>query len=1103
MMILYSYYNIHPFIMASGNLSKEELNGILKSLITRNLDDIQVAEQIINFGADPNTISEDGETILFLVVRLPENFELSTLKKFVKLGCDVNKKNKSGLKPIDIAIENKYINYIDFFLTNGVDPNERIPEKNNSTRLHSLCEGGNINHQVMLIFINNGASLLIKNDPGKTPLDLLLDANGDAGNYFKQKAEQQKENYNNELKDFIGVSNQFDRAERLIKLGADPNTFSRGGAGILHSVVFSVGTVELIEKFVKLGCDVNIENQVGWKPIDYAIQGSKFEALEWFLRNGIDVNERTSYKYNMPHKLNGTRMHLICNSSIGRPDDARKLLDIYIKNGGNLLLKDNDNKIPLDIAKNNLSPGWKNDKVIERLEDETKKQKEDYNNELKNNFNVNISFDRVEQLIKHGADPNTVSQTGETVLYWIMTFSNSVELIEKFVKLGCDINIGNLNGLKAIDYAISETRFEILEWFLKNGIDANERLPDKNNSTRMHLICSASICSPYFVRKLLDIYIENGANLLLKDNDNKIPLDIAEYCLATLHEIPRISWINGNVIEKLEDETKKQQEQCNEKLRKCIVSRRSEECIEEAVNLIKNGADPNTQNVCRHTILFTIAMFGSCDQILEFINLGCDVHAKDARGWKAIDYCIKHGAFDEIDLFLKNGIDPNERQEINNNNTRLHLILNNGFHKHPDDHLEKWYNNNSHQNPENTSKLIDVFVKNGANLLLKNNAGQIPLDVAKICKLGDEAKVKEETDKQLKKLEDEMKSFINSDQNDIDEVKINRIIELINYGVDPNIRGQFGRTILMRCSKHGTPGMIQKLINVGCDIHCKNTVQGHEVIDYAIHHDNFELVRWYLQNGIDPNENIETAKDAFKSRLHGLCRDGLQAQNNIVKIVKIFVENGADLFAVRKPSYDQGDGTPLDTVKMNADSLIRKELVQYLQEKVDEQRNTLLQTKPAIIDEQHNTLARTKPIAVNEQEDDEKVTKVVEFLEQEIAIPKDNKEKHTKELTIPIDKVKLFESVYANGYTLLNKMIKHIDGLNLMIYKQNYISHIRQNMREYMTKLNSEDAEKLKELLEKLYKEIIKWVHAYDNLNAILMDLLIMVQNKITLILLD
>jgi ankyrin repeat protein len=615
-------------------------------------------------------------------------------------------------------------------------------------------------------------------------------------------------------------------------------------------------------------------------------------------------------------------------------------------------------------------------------ESSTKVTRDELNNILKSLITKEINEDTIDvaiQIIKLGADPNTTSEDGETILFSVM-------------------------GLKD---------------FLK-------------------------------LKAYTKILLEHGASLWIKSvQDNKVERMLKLYTTvcAPLEYSEFVNELKEKQSQQRQKYTKEMKSfmHCGNPLAYKIK-------INKAINLIKLGADPHVPVLLGLSIIHLIASeTDDCNLLEQYHKLGCDIHIKH-NGNKAIDY-VNKGKINMIRWFLENGIDVNER--IGRNNTRLHNILHN---------ICRFIGSDEIKIIEN---IIKLYIEKGASLLLKNDDGHIPLDIVKSKCLKLELLITETK----KQAEEEMSQLIKSKE--LDDAKINRALELIGYGADPNKiyiiedNPRIDKSILMSVSIKAKADIIKEFIACGCNI---NQVDNdlNKAIDYAIFNDNLDLARWYLQNGIAPNENVVKEEAGFMTRLHRYLTV-VNPKYDVFEVIKILVENGTDLLLLRSEKGALYTTTYLAKTYVKNPS--KEVIVKYLTEKEQEQ---------------------LKKRNDKNKEDNEKVTKVLEWKAQGPDVVKINKEKVIKELTETINRIKLFEKNYKNGYIMLNKIINHINSLKPLICKKNYINHIKQNMKKYMKKFNSEDTEKLKGFLEKLYEEIIKYVHSFDDLNVTLMDILIM-----------
>lgn len=100
-----------------------------------------------------------------------------------------------------------------------------------------------------------------------------------------------------------------------------------------------------------------------------------------------------------------------------------------------------------------------------------------------------------------------------------MMFSNDLDQIKKAVKAGASVTAEYPSGNVAENYCYDESDIEILQYLLKNGVDANKRL--KNGST---LFCVAAECDNVPGMELL---IQHGANMNTPTEDGYTALMLA------------------------------------------------------------------------------------------------------------------------------------------------------------------------------------------------------------------------------------------------------------------------------------------------------------------------------------------------------------------------------------------------------------------------------------------------------------------------------------------------------------------------------------------------------------------------------------------------
>ena len=190
----------------------------------------------------------------------------------------------------------------------------------------------------------------------------------------------------------------------LLGKGADVNVKVRGDTP-LHNATFH-GRLEIVQKLIKAGADVNLRNNQGDTPLyraalDKAADNNRLEIIQELIKAGADVNLRNN-EGDTP--LSKATFH-------GRLEIVQKL----IKAGADVNLRNNQGDTPLYDA---AFYGY---------------------------------LEIVQELIKAGADVN-VKVRGDTPLHNAAE-NGYLEIVQELIKAGADVNLRNNQGDTPLYYA--------------------------------------------------------------------------------------------------------------------------------------------------------------------------------------------------------------------------------------------------------------------------------------------------------------------------------------------------------------------------------------------------------------------------------------------------------------------------------------------------------------------------------------------------------------------------------------------------------------------------------------------------------------------------
>jgi ankyrin repeat protein len=195
------------------------------------------------------------------------------------------------------------------------------------------------------------------------------------------------------------------------------NVINNKGKTLLH-VAAQGGNPEVIRRFVRLGLDINAQDQFGNTPLYYATLCNNLEAVYILLELGANTN--------VIHDKGKTLLHIAAQE--GHPEIIRRFIGLG-----------------LDINAQDL---FGNTSL--------------YYTTLCNHLEA------VDTLLELGANINVINNERETLLH-VAAQKNNPETIRKFIELGLDLNAQDHDGHTALYYADSFNELKIVKILLKHG----------------------------------------------------------------------------------------------------------------------------------------------------------------------------------------------------------------------------------------------------------------------------------------------------------------------------------------------------------------------------------------------------------------------------------------------------------------------------------------------------------------------------------------------------------------------------------------------------------------------------------------------------------
>lgn len=317
--------NIIELLLETGADINENWRGYYPLFLALIRGRCDIAETLIKRGADINIKDAAENSLIHIVMRECE--DTRAVDFFYKNKFDFNVKNKYGETPLFLMILNNKTAALKYFIDKGADIKAAV--SNNSTPLEAAISRG---HETAAIYlVEKGADIKLKNENGLTPLHkaaqyglidlmaVLISNNADCDSTSK---------YGSTPIFFAVERGTLPAVELLIKAGANLNARDSSNTTPLMSAIFSdqfeiadylmtkhpstlsvlnineknklliasaeKGNVEIIEKLIKNGADINAAGTSGDTALHSAVIRANLKAVNALIKSGADVNRRNN-----------------------------------------------------------------------------------------------------------------------------------------------------------------------------------------------------------------------------------------------------------------------------------------------------------------------------------------------------------------------------------------------------------------------------------------------------------------------------------------------------------------------------------------------------------------------------------------------------------------------------------------------------------------------------------------------------------------------------------------------------------------------------------------------------------------------------------------
>ncbi len=805
---------------------------------------LKIAELLLQSGASADVFDFSGKNIMHLLASGKSNGK--NITTFSTYGININKADSSGVTPLMAAVQNKRWENVTPLIDAGAD--YKFTDNNGKTLLITAIETKN--SLLAAYLIEKGIDLKKQDQAGKTALHaaaslkgkswnsiiaLLItkgaEVNGadnsgisaagtaiDSGNFegFKVLLDNGlninfKEKNSDPLVLYAYKKNVKPAFTELIKRGADITLKDGEGNSILHLAAEKDDRVfynNLMQ--INPDRDLNIKNSSGKTPLFLSIEKGKLLFAKMLLdqKDKIDLKTKDGQGMSLIHYLASAKGGITLLSTL--EVDAQQVSEL-----------DSAGRTPLALA------------VHANLTDNAaffiSKGADPKGKDWLGSALVITAYEKskamMSLLLLNGADPGAVNPDGKT-LFYLSIEKNDIATLKQLVEQKGDVNRKYMGGLYPLNHAIDKGRTEIIQFLILSGADLNVK--DEAGNTPL---ITAVTKSDYKTASLL---LKGGASVNVQTTDGKGLLrisyeknrsDIFDILLAA-GASPAETFDNGNAP-----------------VHMSAMGNR----LGFINSLIKNKAELNILNGESKTAIMLASEKGYGNAVKALIAGGADVKIKDKAGESALfksiktggeggywcaDYLIKGGAdindrtasgtpllheaaalekFNIVNLFLKNGGDPNI---LNQKNETLIMILSRTQYTGVKDKPKS----------AQAAKLITELTSKGSNPDIPDKYGRTPLDIA--CRMKNmtivEALIKgganvngvdNSGNSALKKtVMDYTGDYKISDK---EKKSTTDLIDLlIKNGADINLKDKFGRTALSHILKEANDKNVKKVADI-------------------------------------------------------------------------------------------------------------------------------------------------------------------------------------------------------------------------------------------------------------------------------------------------
>lgn len=803
-------------------------------LLAAGKNNAKVIKEFSGPGTDINKMDGGGLTPLMIAVK---NGRWENVPALIDGGARFSFTDSAGKTLLALALENKSLSVSLYLIGKGIDVKKK--DTSGRTALHAAAAlKGKDGDRIISMIIQSGGNVNEPDNAGVTPAGIAVDSGNTSGFMILLDNGLEinlKERGTDPIVLYAYKKNMKSAFTALLQRGADSSLKDGDGNSILHLAAEKDDRPFYKSTLEPLNPDLNVKNSEGKTPLFLAVEKKKLLFAKMLLeqKDKINLNDKDARGMSLLHYLAPVKGGIT-------------LLSMIEVNQSWINEKDMDGRTPLAIAVNadltdnagffikngadSKGDDWKGSKLVISAYEKSKAM--------------------MKLLLMNGADSGAENPDGKTLLY-LGIEKNDFETVRFLVEQKADVNKKYMGGMTPLNHSISRGRPEITGFLISSGADLNMKDVTGNSP-----IAAAVIKSDF---KTVSLLIAGKVQANDKTSDGKSVIQVS-YEKNRPDIFDALLSAGASSSEKFENG--------NTLLHMSALGNR----LSFINSLVKNRADLNALNVDSKTAVMLASEKGYGNSVKALITGGADVKIKDRTGETALYKCIKTGGsggywcaeylvrggaeindrtgsgtpllheaaalgkFDIVNLFLKNGADPDI---LNTKNETLIMILSRTQYSGIKDKPKSLQ----------AAKLITELTSKGSKPDIPDKYGRTPLDIAcktkniiiveSLLKGGADANSPDSNgNTALKKtVMDYTGDYKTSEKEKKSAVEL--IDLLIKNGADVNAKDKFGRTALSHILKEANSKNFRKvadlvpvLIARGSALDIKDN-EGKNASDYA------------------------------------------------------------------------------------------------------------------------------------------------------------------------------------------------------------------------------------------------------------------------------